>query len=118
MPGFNSSTPTNYLSRGSILQDFHLQTVAGGYYQNWPQVANYCYQFEVQYQPLRGLMDLANEPGTINNNFGSTLGNTITKPVFVRHPNNPEYYMDTNLPPIGPGPIRSTAPMDSRWRRM
>ena len=102
VPGFNAGTPTNYYP-GLIPQDFHLQTVAGGYYQNWPQVANYCYQFEVQNQPLLGLVDLANEPGTINNNFGSTLGNTLTKPVFVRHPGNPDYYMDTNGPSLGGG---------------
>jgi len=44
VPGFNAGTPTNYYP-GLIPQDFHLQTVAGGYYQNWPQVGNYCYQF-------------------------------------------------------------------------
>jgi hypothetical protein len=102
VPGFNAGTPTNYYS-GLIPQDFHLQTVAGGYYQNWPQVGNYCYQFEVQNQPLLGLVDLANEPGTINNNFGSTLGNTLTKPVFVRQPGNPDYYMDTNGLSLGGG---------------
>jgi hypothetical protein len=100
VPGFNSSTPTNYYP-GLIPQDFHLQTVAGGYYANWPQIQNYCYQFEVQNQPLLGLVDLANEPGSINNNFGSSLGSTITKPKFIRQPNNPEYYMDTNGPSLG-----------------
>lgn len=100
VPGFNSSTPTNYYP-GLIPQDFHLQTVAGGYYQNWPQIQDYCNQWDVQNQSLLGLIDLANEPGTVNLNFGASSGNTITKPVFVRQPTNTLYYMDTNGPSLG-----------------
>lgn len=100
VPGFNSSTPTNYYP-GLIPQDFHLQTVAGGYYQNWPQIQDYCNQWDVQNQSLLGLIDLANEPGTVNFNFGASSGNTITKPVFVRQPTNTSYYMDTNGPSLG-----------------
>jgi hypothetical protein len=85
-----------------IPQDFHLKTVSGGY-QNWPNISNFCYQQEVQNQPLLGLCDLAQEPGSMNFNFGPVLGNTAPKPVFIRQPTNPEYYMDTNLPAIGGG---------------
>ena len=97
-PGFNSSTPTNFYP-GLIPADFHLQTV-GQFYANWPSVQDYNNQFDVQYEPLSGLVDLANEPGPTNGNFGNTLGSSIAKPVFVRQPSHPEYYMDTNLPVI------------------
>ncbi|HVU09044.1 MAG TPA: alpha-amylase family glycosyl hydrolase [Verrucomicrobiae bacterium] len=98
-PGFDANTPTNFYP-GLVPADFHLQTV-GKYFQNWPSVQDYNNQFDVQNESLDGLIDLANEPGTINSNFGPTLGSTTNKPFFIRHPNNPEYYMDTNLPAIG-----------------
>ncbi len=78
-----------------------MQTGPGGFFTNWPGVQDYNNQWDVQYECLAGLVDLANEPGTINGNFGTTLGSTITKPVFVRQPNNPSYYMDTNGISIG-----------------
>ncbi|MDB6068019.1 MAG: hypothetical protein JWR26_4227 [Pedosphaera sp.] len=95
VPAYNSSTPTN-LYPGLSPQDFHLQTVSGGHYVNWPSVQNFNNQWEVQNQPLSGLIDLANEPGSINDNFGATLGSTIPKVIYIRQPNNPDYYMDTN----------------------
>ena len=98
IPGFNSSTPTN-LYPGMVPGDFHLQTV-GNYYQNWPNVSNWSYVDEVQRQPLFGLIDIANEGGANNLNFGNNLFNTATKPVLVRQPSNRNYYMDTNLPAI------------------
>ncbi len=99
VPGFNSSTPTNYYP-GLIPQDFHLQTV-GTNYQNWAQVSDFCNQIEVQNQPLLGLVDLAQEPGSLNYNFGASLGSTIVKPVFIRQPANPDYYMNTNGASLG-----------------
>ena len=96
-----SSNPTNYYP-GLIPQDFHLQVVAGGY-KNWSDVSDWCTPQNVQNNPLLGLCDLANEPGTINWNFGSSWGNTITKPVFVRFPGRADLYMDTNGPLLGTG---------------
>ncbi len=98
VPGFNASTPTNFYP-GMVPQDFHLQTV-GQYFQNWPGVQDYSNQWDVQYESLSGLIDIASEPGSVNGNFGPTLGSTITKPVFVRQPSHPEYYMNTNRPVI------------------
>ena len=92
IPGYNAASPTNTYP-GMLPQDFHLQTIAGGYYRNWPNIGNFNNQWEEQYQPLSGLLDIANEPGSVNGNFGATLGSTITKYSFVRHPANPEYYM-------------------------
>src|SRR5579863_6256871 len=92
VPGYpGSGTATNYYP-GLIPQDFHLQTVTGGF-QNWPSVSDYCSVQNVQNQPLLGLCDLANEPGTLNYNFGANLGNTTNKPVFVRFPGRPDLYM-------------------------
>ena len=99
VPGYNASTPTNYYP-GLVPQDFHLQTVGGGYFVNWPSISDFNNQWQVQYQPLVGLIDLANEPGPVNGNFGATLGSTIAKPSFIRQPANPEYYMDPTKPVI------------------
>src|SRR5258708_4746338 len=41
-----------------------------------------------------------------NGNFGPTLGSTITKPIFIRQPANPEYYMDATRPVIEGSPWR------------
>jgi hypothetical protein len=102
VPGYNSSTPTN-IYPGLVPKDFHLQTISGGYYRNWPNVESWTNQWLIQNEPLSGLIDLANEPGTVNNNFGNTLGSTTTKPTFIRQPANPEYYMDPTKPSIGGG---------------
>jgi hypothetical protein len=102
VPGYNAGTPTN-IYPALIPKDFHLQTITGGYYRNWPNVQDYGNQWDVQNEPLSGLIDLANEPGTQNNNYGNTLGSTTTKPTFIRQPNNPDYYADPTKPNIGGG---------------
>jgi hypothetical protein len=102
VPGFNSSTPTN-LYPGLVPKDFHLQTV-GSYFANWPSVEDYGDPWKVQYESLGGLVDLATEPGSVNGNFGPTLGSTTAKPVFIRHPGSNSYYMDQNLPAIEGSP--------------
>ncbi|HEY3860312.1 MAG TPA: alpha-amylase family glycosyl hydrolase [Verrucomicrobiae bacterium] len=102
VPGYpGSGTPTNYYP-GLIPQDFHFQTVSGGF-ENWPQVSDWCDVQNVENQPLLGLCDLAEEPGNVNWNFGAKLGDTAPKPVFVRFPNRPDLYMDTNGPFLGAG---------------
>ncbi len=104
VPGFNSSTSTNYYP-GLRPQDFHLKTV-GSFFQNWPSVEDYNNQWDVQYESLGGLIDLATEPGSVNGNFGATLGSTITKPIFIRQPGNKSYYMVTNQSAIEGSPWR------------
>ena len=96
-----SGTPTNYYP-GLVPQDFHLQVVSGGY-QNWSSVSDWCSTQDVQNDPLLGLCDLANEPGTVNWNFGTKWGNTTNKPVFIRFPGRTDLYMDTNGPLLGVG---------------
>ncbi len=102
VPGYNAGTPTN-LYPALIPKDFHLQTISGGFYRNWPSVESYGNQWDVQYESLSGLIDLATEPGTVNGNYGNTLGSTTTKPTFIRQPANPDYYMDPTKPNIGGG---------------
>ena len=106
VPGYNSSTPTN-LYPGLVPGDFHLQQ-NGTYFANWGNIGNWNNTWEIQNQPLSGLIDLANEPGSVNWNFGATLGSTAAKPYFIRQPSHPEYYMDASRPPIA-GPWRPFA---------
>jgi glycosidase len=102
VPGYpGSGTPTNYYP-GLIPQDFHFQTVSGGY-ESWANISDYCDTWQVENQVLEGLCDLAQEPGTVNNNFGSSLGDTATKPVFIRFPGRQDLYMDTNGASLGAG---------------
>jgi glycosidase len=104
VPGYpGSGTPTNYYP-GLVPGDFHLKTVTGGY-NNWPSIGDpyWCNTSVVQNQPLLGLCDLAQEPGTVNWNFGNSIGSTATKPVFVRFPGRPDLYMDTNGSSLGAG---------------
>jgi len=104
VPRYTLSTPTN-LYPGLTIEDFHVRRQADGTYRNWDPVNNYNSLFEVQNRPLFGLLDLANEPGSVNNNFGLNEGNTTNKVSFLRQPGFPHYYMDTNLPAIN-GPWR------------
>ncbi len=89
VPGYNSSTPTN-LYPGMVPGDFHLRTIAGGFFRNASNIRDYNSVWQVQNLSLLGLVDIAHE--SPNANFGASEGNTAAKPVLVRHPNNPEYY--------------------------
>src|SRR5262249_19155685 len=53
---------------------------------------------QVQNRNFSDLIDLSQE--SPNANFGLTEGSTNPKISFVRHPNNPEYYPNLNLPAI------------------
>ncbi|HWD19042.1 MAG TPA: alpha-amylase family glycosyl hydrolase [Verrucomicrobiae bacterium] len=99
VPGYNSSIPTNFYP-GLLSQDFHLLTISSGFYRNMPDVSNYNDTWSVQNESLLGLVDLAQEPGSVNDNFGAAERDTIPKLFFVRQPTHRDYYMDTNLPAI------------------
>lgn len=99
IPGYNSSTPTN-LYPGLAPGDFHLRTQADGTFRNWDNISDWNNVWQVQHRPLFGLIDLANENSALNENFGTTEGNTAAKPFFIRHAGINSYYMDTNLPAI------------------
>ena len=104
VPGKDGSTPTNFYP-GLVPKDFHLQTV-GNYFANWPSVQDWGNYWDVQNESLAGLVDLANEPGSVNLNFGSTLGSQTAKPSFIRQPGQNQYYMDTGKPVIDASPWR------------
>ncbi|MGD0813780.1 MAG: alpha-amylase family glycosyl hydrolase [Verrucomicrobiota bacterium] len=101
VPGYPGGEPTNYFP-GLLPADFHLQVVSGGY-SNWPNISDWCYTEQVQNNPLEGLCDLANEPGTVNWNFGAAWGDTTNKPVYIRFPGRADLYMDTNGAFLGTG---------------
>lgn len=104
LPGYNSSTPTN-LYPGLTVQDFHLRRQPDGTYRNWDNISDWGNAWQVQHRPLSGLIDLANENGSINENFGLTEGSTTNKISFLRQPGSNSYYMDAGLPAIA-GPWR------------
>lgn len=107
VPGYDAYTPTNFFP-GLWPQDFHLQTTSSGN-RNWPDVQNWNDQNYVQNEPINGLCDLANEPGGNNYNFGPTLFSLLpNKPFFIRQPNDPEYYLDTNTVLLGSWPAGSS----------
>jgi Alpha amylase, catalytic domain len=104
VPGYNASTPTTFYP-GLVPQDFHLQT-SGNYYVNTIGIADWGITWDIQNESLEGLVDLANEPGSVNLNFGSHLGSQITKTNFVRHPGQNTLYMDLAKPVIEGSPWR------------
>ncbi len=99
IPRYNSGTPTNVYP-GLTAEDFHLRRQADGTYRNWDNIADWGNLWQVQHRPLSGLLDLANEGGATNENFGLVEGNTTNKISFLRQPGSNTYYMDTNLPAI------------------
>src|SRR6185503_10653670 len=70
--------------------DFHLRTIAGGFYRNTDNIADFNDPWQVQDLSLFGLVDIAHE--NPNANHGPTVGSTAPKPVYIRHPDHPEYY--------------------------
>jgi glycosidase len=99
IPGYNSFAPTN-LYPGLTVQDFHLRRQADGTYRNWDNISDWGNEWQIQHRPLSGLIDLANENGSVNENFGLSEGSTTNKVSFLRQPGSNSYYMDTNLPAI------------------
>lgn len=102
IPGYNSSAPTN-LYPGLTVEDFHLRRQSDGTYRNWDNISDWGNAWQVQHRPLSGLLDLANEPGSLNENFGLTEGSTAPKLSFLRQPGSNSYYMDPALPVIAGG---------------
>ncbi len=93
IPGFNADTPIDVYP-GFVPEDFHLRLTEDGSYRKWDNTRNWGDAWQVQNLGLADLIDIANEPGGTNSNFGPTEGSTFPKIKFVRHPNNPEYYCE------------------------
>jgi glycosidase len=91
-----SGEPYELNDLGFVPADFHiLRRPDGSYHKiDWPDWDN---EWQVLYRnPFS--WDVANDPGEWNNNFGAKEGMRIQKWHGVRHPNNPEFYPDTDLP--------------------
>ncbi len=91
IPGFNASTPIN-IYQGFVPEDFHLRVTEEGFFRKWDNTRNWGDAWQVQHLGLSDLIDIAQEPGEWNNNFGRNEGDRIRKISFLRHPQNPEYY--------------------------
>ena len=104
VPGYNEYTPID-IYPGMLPEDFHLRVTEDGFYRKWDNTRDWSDAWQVQYLGLADLIDISQETHlkdgmgrTLNGNFGRTEGSTYPKISFVRHPNNPEYYLDTDLP--------------------
>lgn len=95
IPGYNENTPID-IYPGMVPEDFHLRVTEDGFYRKWDNTRDWNDAWQVQNLGLSDLIDIAHE--NPNTNFGSNEGDDHPKIVFVRQPNNPEYYLDTDLP--------------------
>ncbi len=91
IPGYDANTPID-LYPGFVPEDFHLRLQQDGTYRKWDNTRDWGDAWQVQHLGLADLIDIAQEPGGTNENFGATEGSTFPKIKFVRQPNNPEYY--------------------------
>ena len=104
IPGYNEYTPVD-IYPGMLPEDFHLRVTEDGFYRKWDNTRDWSDAWQVQNLGLADLIDISQETHlkdgtgrTLNGNFGRTEGSTYPKISFVRHPNNPEFYLDTDLP--------------------
>jgi len=91
IPGFNENTPID-IYPGMVPEDFHLRTTQEGFYRKWDNTRDWNSAWQVQNLGLADLIDIANEPGTTNFNFGPSEGSTNPKIKFIRDLERPEQY--------------------------
>ena len=91
IPGFNENTPID-LYPGMVPEDFHLRTTQEGFYRKWDNTRNWNDAWQVRNLGLADLIDIAQEPGTTNYNFGPSEGSTYPKINFIRDLERPEQY--------------------------
>ena len=90
-PDFNEFVPEDVYP-GFRPRDFHLRDTGAGFHRKWDNTRDWGSEWQVQNLGLSGLIDIANEPGPTNRNHGPLEGNTVGKPRFLRHPEDPGYY--------------------------
>ena len=101
IPAYNEGTSSDVYP-GMVPEDFHLRRTEDGFYRKWDNCRDWNDAWQVQNLGLADLIDIAHE--TPNQNHGLTEGSWSPKPSFVRHPDHPEFYPDTDLPiPVGYG---------------
>lgn len=91
IPGFNEDTPIDVYP-GLVPEDFHLQTTQEGFYRKWDNTRDWNSAWQVQHLGLADLIDIAQEPGTTNYNFGPNEGDTFPKIKLIRDLERPEQY--------------------------
>ncbi|MBX7211499.1 MAG: hypothetical protein K1X78_24550 [Verrucomicrobiaceae bacterium] len=91
VPGYNETTPVD-LYPGMLPEDFHLRLTTEGFYRKWDNTRSWNDAWQVQQLGLADLIDIAQEPGTTNLNFGKTEGSTWPKIKFIRDYERPEQY--------------------------
>ncbi len=95
IPGYNATTPIDTYP-GFVPEDFHLRRTEDGFYRKWDNTRDWNDTWQVQNLGLADLIDIAIE--SPNTNHGANEGDDIPKISFIRQPNNPEYYLDLDLP--------------------
>jgi glycosidase len=95
IPGFNENTPID-IYPGLVPEDFHLRVTEDGFYRKWDNTRDWNDAWQVQNLGLSDLIDIAHE--NPNTNFGANEGDDHPKINFIRQPNNPELYLDLDLP--------------------
>jgi glycosidase len=95
IPGYDENTPLT-VQPGFVPEDFHLLKRADGFFRKMPEYPDWDNEWEVLHRNQFGL-DLALET-PINESFGSFERAQFPKYTGIRHPDNPEYYLDTDLP--------------------
>ena len=91
VPGYNENTPVD-LYPGMVAEDFHLRLTNDGFYRKWDNTRSWNDAWQVQQLGLADLIDIAQEPGTTNVNFGLSEGGTWPKVKFIRDFDRPEQY--------------------------
>ena len=91
IPGFNEDTPID-IYPGMVPEDFHLRITQEGFYRKWDNTRDWNSAWQVQNLGLADLIDVAQEPGATNFNFGPNEGDTFPKIKFIRDLERPEQY--------------------------
>jgi hypothetical protein len=91
IPGFNENTPID-IYPGMVPEDFHLRVTQEGFYRKWDNTRDWNSAWQVQHLGLADLIDIAQEPGTTNGNFGPNEGDNHPKIKFIRDYERPEHY--------------------------
>lgn len=91
IPGYNESTAIDVYP-GLYPEDFHLRLTEDGFYRKWDNTRDWSDAWQVQNLGLADLIDIAQEPGDTNQNFGLSEGSTFKKLRVVRDADRPEQY--------------------------
>ena len=91
IPGYNEDTPID-IYPGMVPEDFHLRITQEGFYRKWDNTRDWNSAWQVQNLGLADLIDISQEPGATNFNFGPNEGDTFPKIKFIRDLERPEQY--------------------------